>query len=446
MNDPFEEDDISSNPYTAAEEEEHPSPFEKKQEIETKVLQDEPLEVEEAEEEEDEAPTVNIHTASPDPEPVHREPPIIVRMPEIRGTNLLNKHHEYQIQSIQNGNPKFVFRRYADFVWLHECLEKLFPGIFIPPLPPKRILGSQGDTFVAERRIALQRFLNRSNNTAYIRASNPFKLFLNEEPNFSVLSVEMLKGINAESNKDVIARYKETFPEIIHATGASEMGMDATQLKDFLEHVESKLYAVLVTADAITADLCDMVTTTGKINTTLGEVYETEGLSHFPQLPTRVDLRKQFAAWHEATKRQADTYYQRLAMPFQMELWDCRAFLAAVNGRNKILAMSVKAVQTSNKWRNSEADTNHIPQKSVDFETESDLRELLTLVSTMLLGFQLKHFWEHRMRSFRESLKILATEELKLSRENIVVWQGIRDQAISAVPKKIEPPTEQEDE
>jgi len=436
MDDPFE-DDLSSNPYSAAEEV-HASPLEKKQEIETKVLQDEPLEVEEEEEvvEEEEAPAVSIHTAPSDAEPVQREPPIIVRMPEIRGTNLLNKHHEYQIQSTQNGNPKFVFHRYADFDWLHECLEKLFPGIFIPPLPPKRIVGSQGDTFVAERRIALQRFLNRSNNTAYIRASAPFKLFLNEEHSFAALSAEMLKSINAESNKEVIARYKETFPEILQAAGASEMGMDAVQLKDFLEHVESKLYAVLVTADAITADLCEMVTTTGRINTTLGEVYETEGLSHFPQLPTRVDLRKQFTAWHEATKKQADTYYQRLAMPFQMELWDCRAFLSAVNGRNKILAMSVKAVQNSNKWRNSEADTNHIPQKNVDFEAESELKELLTLVSTMLLGFQLKHFWEHRMRAFRESLKILATEELKLSRENIVVWQAIRDQALAAIPKK----------
>jgi hypothetical protein len=430
MDDPFE-DDGSSNPYSASDEAAYTNPFETKQperESESKVLQDEPLE----EDEEEAHEPVKIH-ASPEPEPTPKEPPIIVRMPEIRGTNLLNKHHEYQIQSTQNGVPKFVFRRYADFDWLHACLEKLFPGIFIPPLPPKRILGSQGDTFVAERRIALQRFLNRSNNTVYIRASAPFKLFLNDESTgFPVSSVDMFKSINAESNKDVIARYKETFPEIIDAVGASEMGMDAVQLKDFLEHVESKLYAVLVTADAITVDLCEMVTTTGRINTTLEEVYATERLSHFPQLPTRVDLRAQFAAWHEATKKQADTYYQRLAMPFQVELWDCRAFLAAVNARNKILTLSVKAVQNSNKWRSSDADTNHIPQKTTDFEAESELKELLSLVSTMLLGFQLKNFWEHRMRAFRESLKVLASEELKLSRESIVLWQAIRDQAGNA--------------
>jgi hypothetical protein len=98
--------------------------------------------------------------------------------PELRGG--LIKHTEYKIIAPGVAAAEHVWRRYnvsplrdiieaihpsvsagQDFIWLRTSLEKTFPGLFIPPLPPKKALGNKGDSFVAERKEDLSRFLNR---------------------------------------------------------------------------------------------------------------------------------------------------------------------------------------------------------------------------------------------------------------------------------------------
>jgi hypothetical protein len=54
-----------------------------------------------------------------------------------------------------------VERRYSDFVWFSERLAIFYPGIIIPPLPPKNSLGRFGDRFVEARRVALEKFINK---------------------------------------------------------------------------------------------------------------------------------------------------------------------------------------------------------------------------------------------------------------------------------------------
>lgn len=84
---------------------------------------------------------------------------ILVGEPELQG-GLLSKYHVYKIQTEPPSGPG-VPRRYSHFDWLRECLVKSFPGVFVPPLPPKKLLGKGDDTFLAERRSDLEHFLNR---------------------------------------------------------------------------------------------------------------------------------------------------------------------------------------------------------------------------------------------------------------------------------------------
>ncbi|KAJ9081201.1 Sorting nexin mvp1 [Entomophthora muscae] len=51
-----------------------------------------------------------------------------------------------------------VLRRYSDFYWLCEVLQKRYPYRMIPKLPPKKIGGNK--VFFDDRRIRLSRFLN----------------------------------------------------------------------------------------------------------------------------------------------------------------------------------------------------------------------------------------------------------------------------------------------
>ncbi|XP_043469472.1 sorting nexin-8-like [Leptopilina heterotoma] len=75
-------------------------------------------------------------------------------VPEKKGIFL--KHVEYQV--ISKRFNSMVYRRYNDFVSLHELLLTRFPYRLIPKLPPKKIVGADSQ-FLEERRRSLLRFL-----------------------------------------------------------------------------------------------------------------------------------------------------------------------------------------------------------------------------------------------------------------------------------------------
>lgn len=87
---------------------------------------------------------------------------LVTLMPEKEGVFMF-QHHNYEITSQRRGSK--VIRRYSDFVWLLDCLQKRFPFRMLPLLPPKRVsvngnhLSNDG-SFIEKRRRGLARFLN----------------------------------------------------------------------------------------------------------------------------------------------------------------------------------------------------------------------------------------------------------------------------------------------
>jgi sorting nexin-8 len=62
----------------------------------------------------------------------------VTLMPEKEGMFLF-QHHNYEVKTIRRGSS--VVRRYSDFVWLLDCLQKRYPFRRLPLLPPKRVQG-----------------------------------------------------------------------------------------------------------------------------------------------------------------------------------------------------------------------------------------------------------------------------------------------------------------
>jgi len=62
----------------------------------------------------------------------------ISTLPDKEGVFLF-QHHNYEVKTIRRGST--VVRRYSDFVWLLDCLQKRYPFRRLPLLPPKRIQG-----------------------------------------------------------------------------------------------------------------------------------------------------------------------------------------------------------------------------------------------------------------------------------------------------------------
>ena len=73
----------------------------------------------------------------------------------------------------------FVYRRYSDFEWLRLSLRKLYPSIFCPPIPKKK-LGSRRfeSDFVDKRMKFLNKFINSCCDNEIFKASEPLIAFL----------------------------------------------------------------------------------------------------------------------------------------------------------------------------------------------------------------------------------------------------------------------------
>lgn len=62
----------------------------------------------------------------------------VTLLPEKEGMFLF-QHHNYEVKTVRRGIS--VVRRYSDFVWLLDCLQKRYPFRRLPLLPPKRVQG-----------------------------------------------------------------------------------------------------------------------------------------------------------------------------------------------------------------------------------------------------------------------------------------------------------------
>lgn len=81
----------------------------------------------------------------------------VIRYTQLMGEDDPDPHAD----NSEDNYPKYVTRRYSDFVWLQEVLLKRYPFRLIPELPPKKI-GSQNlnPIFLQKRRLSLIRFIN----------------------------------------------------------------------------------------------------------------------------------------------------------------------------------------------------------------------------------------------------------------------------------------------
>jgi sorting nexin-1/2 len=56
------------------------------------------------------------------------------------------------------GNPFEGTRRYNEFYLLRDCMRSSWPGVYIPPIPSKKMVGNKDVKFILERRYFLERF------------------------------------------------------------------------------------------------------------------------------------------------------------------------------------------------------------------------------------------------------------------------------------------------
>ena len=87
------------------------------------------------------------------------------------------KHITYLVSGVDNEGPFEVSRRYSDFYQFHNTLLLRWPGIYIPPIPPKKAVGNKDEKYLKERRIFLEKFIRVLGSEEFIVHSDEFKIF-----------------------------------------------------------------------------------------------------------------------------------------------------------------------------------------------------------------------------------------------------------------------------
>jgi hypothetical protein len=81
-------------------------------------------------------------------------------------------------QVVASGGPA-VERRYRDFVWLRGCLAREVAGAVVPALPGTlRGLAGASQTFLRDRRVGLEAFLNLCADQRELNGSAALHAFL----------------------------------------------------------------------------------------------------------------------------------------------------------------------------------------------------------------------------------------------------------------------------
>ena len=107
-----------------------------------------------------------------------------------------------------------TYKRYSDFYALRQKLIERWPGIFIPSLPPKKLVGNKESQFIESRCKMLNTFSQKLLcNFNYLFKSEEFKIFLQ--------SNDVEKDMNKLTSnlEDIMIKYKNSFVNIIDDKG-----------------------------------------------------------------------------------------------------------------------------------------------------------------------------------------------------------------------------------
>jgi sorting nexin-1/2 len=90
---------------------------------------------------------------------------------------------------------------------LRNTLAQRWPGIYIPAIPEKKLVGNKDDEFVEERRSLLERFMKEVAKFDYLTHSKEFRIFARDKGDIE----KILNGLVKQTPKQILEKYRLNF-------------------------------------------------------------------------------------------------------------------------------------------------------------------------------------------------------------------------------------------
>ena len=123
----------------------------------------------------------------------------------------LNQHIAYKLEARdRNGITKFT-RRFTEHMVFRRVLVKMWPGIFIPVLPNKTLIGSSEEEVIRSRSKYLAHFWRALTAYEQIYYSEEVQLFITAGDNVNIEAT--FQKIEIPDSLELLERYKNVFGE-----------------------------------------------------------------------------------------------------------------------------------------------------------------------------------------------------------------------------------------
>jgi len=119
----------------------------------------------------------------------------------------VNQFTSYTLQGAKL--PESLSRRYRDFDALRRKFIERWPGIYIPNIPHKKMVGSTDKDIVGLRIEQINRFLKKLSHIDYLFNSDEMELFLQNTSNVP----KTLDNIKEDSYQNLLKRYSSVFTD-----------------------------------------------------------------------------------------------------------------------------------------------------------------------------------------------------------------------------------------
>ena len=271
-------------------------------------------------------------------------------------------HIKYTVTGVDSEGPFEDQRRYREFFALRNTLAQRWPGIYIPPIPEKQLVGNNDDEFVEERRSLLERFMKECGKYEYVTHSKEFKLFAREKGDIE----KMLSALGKLSPMQILEKYRLNF-NIDEDQEGSPVAHYKENIIDFqaflrkalpvMEIQKRQLKKMFSVRDEQDASYVQIMTSLFKYEDNNVEFYSDSEPNK--RILTNPDLNTDLKEKVDATFKGLRNPYKEAYLMLKGELLDLKGMSDALAGRESVVKMMSA---TESKKRDNQTELEKLSQ------------------------------------------------------------------------------------
>jgi len=342
---------------------------------------------------------------------------IFVHDPEERGS-FLNKYQVYKMTHSPNlpSVEGHVYRRFSEFEWLRGHLVRTFPGLFVPPLPPKKITGKDTE-FLLERKNDLALFMNRLSSVESINRSEPFRWFLASSKSFEDTMKyfdEKLKARTIEELQRLYVDFRFSNQQLEHY----ELERDLVLLDNFLFSCEQKLIEVVECSSALDTNFVNFTANLFRLKNNMSALHEIEqGYSSRPN-PQRLNIGAHCHEWWDGERSSSISMTSHLSRTFKDFIADVLAFREIIQHRASIVASIQKLASKTKKTE-------------IDVRSERYLAAELDLMNKLLhyQAYNTSSVWKDTRKQYKLAMQQFAKQQSSSAKQLNAAWKKLYEEA-----------------